>query len=153
MSYLGGATLDWQSDYAQFYLVDGHSLLGEAPVDITPEMMQRRWHPMPSGLVVYTNDCLRQLIEVRLFSTAQSADATDYRSDQPWTQTEIATAMLPSRTFSISSPSKAGTEAYGPHFRVDGTPVIVRIQWMELGDRNYDREGPQDVIRLDIWPG
>jgi hypothetical protein len=70
MAYRGGATFAWQSDYAQFYLIDGDDPRFHAPVDITPEMSARRWHRMTSGLVVYSNDSLQQLIEIRIFDSA-----------------------------------------------------------------------------------
>jgi hypothetical protein len=55
MSYRGGATLSWQSDFAQFYMVDDANPDFDAPTDITAEMMARRWQPMSDGLAIYTN--------------------------------------------------------------------------------------------------
>jgi hypothetical protein len=153
MTYRGGATFAWQSDYAQFYLVDGDDPRFEAPVDITNEMTVRRWHRMASGLVVYSNDSLQQLIEVRIFGAEPAADPTEWRSGKPWTQTEIASAKLPSRRLTLSSPSKAGTESYGPSFRVDAVEMLARIQWMEFrGSRDDSKPVEPDVIRVDLWP-
>jgi hypothetical protein len=66
MTYRGGGTLDWQSDYSQFYVEDFGTSQFAAPIDITPDMMTRRWCRVPGGLVVYTNDCLQKLIELRI---------------------------------------------------------------------------------------
>ena len=153
MTYRGGAALSWQSDYAQFYLVDSADPRFEAPVTITDAMQKRGWQRLSSGLVVYTRDWLQQVIEVRIFSAPTAADPTEWRSGRAWTQAETATAKFPSRLFAISSPSKTGTEHYGPMFRVDAAEMIVRIQWMEQLDRTDDSApGPADAIRLDLWP-
>lgn len=153
MTYRGGATLSWQSDYAQFYLVDGDDPHFEAPIDITSDMTVKRWHRMSSGLVVYTNDSLKQLMEIRIFDAAQAADPTEWRSAKAWTQAELTGARFPSRRFTVSSPSAAGTESYGPSFRVAAADVVVRIQWMEFqGSRDDTQLVEPDVIRLDIWP-
>jgi hypothetical protein len=153
MTYRGGATFAWQSDYAQFYLVDGDDPRFEAPTDITTEMTVRRWHRMASGLVVYSNDSLQQFIDVRIFGAMPSADPAEWRSGKAWTQTEMADACFPSRRLTLSSPSKAGTESCGPSFRVDATSMAVRIQWMEFqGSRDDSKPLVPDVIRLDLWP-
>ena len=149
MSYEGGATLAWQSDFTQFYLQDDSDVVFEAPIDITQEMMTRRWHRAPIGLVVYTNDCLQQLIDIRIFSAERAADPTEWRSGNPWTQTELATAEFPSRRFTITSPSHIG----GPFFRVGAVAMAVRLQWMEFqGSRDDSVPVQPDVIRLDLWP-
>ncbi len=153
MTYLGGATVSWQSDYAQFYIVDADDMTFEAPVEITDQMMRQRWHRLPSGLVVYTNDCLQQLIEVRVFSAASPLDPNEWRSGRAWTQTETTEIALPSRRFALSSPSRARPGIAGPYFGVEAARMTVRILWMELIDPYDDSpaRGP-DVIRLDLWP-
>ncbi len=152
MTYRGGATLAWQSDYCQFYLQNDGASGFEAPVDITPDMMRRRWHVVPNGLVVYTNDCLKQLIEVRIFSAAPAMEPMEWRSQRIWTQTETAEVGLPLNTFALSSPSRAGLERYGPLFRVDATQMTVCIQWMEHGASDDTASILDDVIRLTLWP-
>ncbi len=153
MSYRGGATFAWQSDYLQFYLVDGDDPRFEAPVDVTPEMSARRWHRAATGLSVYSNDSLKQLIEIRIFGAERAPDLTEWRSGKPWTQTEVASAKFPSRRLTLSSPSKAGTESYGPSFRVDAVAMAVRIQWMEFqGSRDDSKLVDPDVIQIDLWP-
>lgn len=154
MSYRGGSALSWQSDYGQFYLLDLDAAAAfTAPVDISDEMMRKRWHQTPGGLVVYTNDCLQQVIEVRVFGEPREADPLEWRSGQAWTQSELTSMTFPSRLFVVSSPSRAGTEAYGPIFRVDTAANRIRIQWME-SDANRDDGVPvqPDVIRLELWP-
>ncbi len=154
MTYRGGATLAWQSDYGQFYVVDGEDPRFDAPEVITPLMQSRRWHRMATGVVVYTNDSLQQLLDIRIFGSEHAADPTEWRSGRAWTQTEQAVASFPSRRFTLSSPSKASTESYGPSFRVDAATMIVRIQWMEFqGSRDDSVPVVPDVIRLDLWPG
>lgn len=154
MSYRGGAALSWQSDYGQFYLVDGDDTCFVAPVEIPPEVSSRRWQRQSSsGLVVYTGDCLQQVIEVRIFGAPREADAIEWRSGNPWSQTELASATFPSSSFAVSSPSTSGTEHYGPIFRVDACEMRVRIQWMEFpGVRDDSKPILPDVIRLDLWP-
>jgi hypothetical protein len=153
MSYRGGATFAWQSDYAQFYVVDGGDSQFEAPSDITAEMMVRRWHCTPTGLVVYTNDCLQQLIEVRIFGEEPPADASEWRSGKPWTQVEMARTQFPSCRFGLDSPSKGSPGKYGPNFRVDAVAITVRIQWLEFPGPRYDAGLIEpDVIRLELWP-
>ena len=45
----GWATLAWQSDYGQFYLVDREDEAFEAPVEITAEMEARSLCVTPRG--------------------------------------------------------------------------------------------------------
>ncbi len=153
MTYRGGAALSWQADYSQIYLVDSADSRFDAPVDIKEEIEKRRWQRLKSGLVVYTRDWLQQVIEIRIFGAPQDADSVEWRSGRGWTQTEAASAAFPSRMFTVSSPSKAGTESYGPFFRTDASEMIIRIHWMEQTERRDDSEpGPADVMRLDLWP-
>lgn len=154
MTYRGGAAFAWQSDYSQFYIFDADRTDIEVPTDITPDMMAARWHRLASGLVVLTDDCLVQVVEIRIFGAEPAADPVEWRSGLAWTRTEHAGATLPSIRFTISSPSKMGTEAYGPTFRVDAPEVAVRIQWLEHGGSRDDGApgAAPDVIRLDIWP-
>jgi len=153
LTYRGGAALSWQSDYSQFYLVDSADPRFEASVSITGGVQKRRWQRLSTGLVVYTRDWLLQVIEIRIFAASRAADPVEWRTGRGWTQTETAQAAFPSRMFAISSPSRAGTEHYGPIFRADAAEMAVRIQWMEQIERHDDgAAGPADVIRLDLWP-
>ena len=153
MSYRGGATFSWQSDYAQFYLVDIADNQFETPVDITPEMLSRRYHQMKTGLVIYTNDCLQQLIEVRIFDVMPKADSAEWRSGRTWTQVETVDVTLPSKMFTLNSPSISSLGGYGPNFRVDAATMVARIQWMELdGSRDDTKLVEPDVIQIDLWP-
>ncbi len=153
MAYRGGATFAWQSDYAQFYLVDADHEAFVAPIDITAEMMAQSFAVCPNGLVIYTEDCLRQLIEVRLFDAEAKAEPGDWRSDRSWTRIATITVTFPSRRFTVSSPSRAGTEACGPWFEAGASKLKARLQWMELGSDNYEAARPHDdVIRIDLWP-
>jgi hypothetical protein len=153
MSYRSGATFAWQSDYAQFYLIDPSDDRFQAPTDITPEMMSRRYHRLNAGLVIYTNDCLQQLIEVRIFGGEPPRDDTDWRSGRAWTQVETVTVSFPSKHLTLDSPSKGSPGNYGPNFRVDAAMMAVRIQWMEFPGSRYDTKLVEpDVIRLDLWP-
>lgn len=128
MAHRGGADLSWASDYGQFYLVDYEDREWNAPTAITNVMMQRRWSASSSGLVVYTNDCLQQIIEIRLHDSEPQHDATEWRSSSPWTQIETATATFPSKRFLIDSPSLGGSSyPGGPLFQLDGTAMAVRI--------------------------
>jgi hypothetical protein len=81
------------------------------------------------------------------------ADLIEWRSGKTWTQTAMAGANFPSRRVTLSSPSKAGKESYGPNFRLDAVQMAVRIQWMEFhGSRDDSKLVEPDVIRLDLWP-
>jgi hypothetical protein len=153
MSYRGGATFAWQPDYRQFYVVDSAHTLFQAPEDITSEMMLRRWHGMATGLAVYTNDCLQQLIEIGIFGSEPPLRTADWRSGRAWTQVETTVALFPSKQFTLASPSRGGPDNYGPDFRVDSETTAVRIHWMEFqGSRRDDTPVEPDVIRLEFWP-
>lgn len=153
MAYIGGAVLAWQSDYSQFYLIDGDDAAFVAPDQLTPEIAARGWSIAPGGLAVYTQDCLKQLIEIRLFDAPSAADATEWRSQRAWTKTETAPVVFPAGRFTVSSPSRAGTEASGPWFMTGATSLVARLQWMELPGEHYDEDRRvYDVIRIDLWP-
>lgn len=153
MAYIGGATFAWQSDYSQFYLIDGDHAAFVAPCDVTPEMEARGWAITPGGLVVYTQDCLKQLIEIRLFDGPSDAETAEWRSERAWTKTETTHVVLPAGRFTISSPSRAGTEASGPWFMTGAPSLVARLQWMELPGEHYDEDRRvYDVIRIDLWP-
>ena len=124
---------------------------------MTDEIMKRNWHRMPSGLVVYTKDCLKQLIEIQIHGVEPRHDDVEWRSGRPWTQVETTTALFPSRTFAVSSPSYTGLHAVGPLFRLESPGVAVRISWMEFpldpSVRDDTKPGAEpDVIRLTLWP-
>jgi hypothetical protein len=153
MAQLGGASFAWVSDYGQFYLIDADDPQFHAPTVTTDEMQRRRWHPMASGLVVYTNDCLQQNIEVRVHDVEPPLDATEWRSKNTWTQVERASAEFPSKRFTLSSPSHPDTHTAGPFFRIRTSKVAIRIAWMEFqGSRDDSVPVQPDVIRLDLWP-
>ena len=100
--------------------------------------------------MVYTNDSLQQLLEIRVFDVMPDADVKEWRSSRTWNQTESVAFDLPSRQFIVSSPSSAiGTAS--PAFAVDGPEVQARIHWMEHPAPRDDSKLVQpDVIRLDV---
>jgi hypothetical protein len=153
MTRLGGANFSWASDYGQFYLVDADDPQFQAPTIITDEMQRRRWYPMSSGLVVYTNDCLQQIIAVRVLDLEPPLDATEWRSKKAWTQVEYASAEFPSKRFTLSSPSHPDTHSAGPFFRLRTPKVAIRIAWMEFqGSRDDSVPVEPDVIQIELWP-
>ena len=64
MGLRGWATLAWQADYGQFYLVDREDTSFLPPEIITPEMEARRVFVPEAGLVVYTEGSLQQHIRI-----------------------------------------------------------------------------------------
>ena len=153
MTYLGGMRLSWQSDYSQFYLIDSEDHAFLAPDDITPEMMARNYHVPATGLVVYTQDCLQQRIDIVVYDAEPAATAVEAIGGKPWTAVETAHAIFPSGRFGVSSPSRA-VHPVGPFFVLGSTHVAVRISWMQFdGSRDDSVPIEPDVIQIELWPG
>ena len=104
VTLLGRAILAWQSDYTQFYLVDPSDGDFTAPVEITAEMEARSLFVLPSGLVVYTNDCTQQHIQITIHDGEPIHPATEPMSGAAWTRAEEAELHFPSPSFTVSSP-------------------------------------------------
>ena len=105
VALLGSANLAWQSDYSQFYLIDPDDDGFRAPEEITAEMERRSFIAAPSGLVVYTNDCLQQHIRLSIHDGEPLHPATEPMSGAAWTRVGEADLHFPSRSFGVSSPS------------------------------------------------
>lgn len=152
MARIGGATFAWQSDYGQFYLIDCADKTFKAPVDMTHEIMARNYAVMPSGFVIYTNDCLQQHIRIAIHSVEPIAPPLETVSQRPWTAVQTLQAMFPSRRFTVSSPSFPDTSA-GPFFSVPMDDVGVRISWCQFeGSRDDSVPVEPDVIDITLWP-
>ncbi|WP_426955806.1 hypothetical protein [Muricoccus radiodurans] len=150
----GWATFAWQSDYGQFYLIDCEDEAFRAPVEITAEMERRRVVAPASGLVVYTEGCLQQHIRISIHDAEPDHPPAEPMGGEPWTQIETIRARLPSRRFTLSSPSMPDPLPAGPHFIVDTDIVIIRVHWMEFqGSRDDSVPVAPDVIEITIWPG
>ncbi|WP_379063255.1 hypothetical protein ACFJIU_21265 [Mesorhizobium sp. UC74_2] len=153
MALLGWATLAWQADYGQFYLVDREDTSFLPPEIITPEMEARRFFVPEGGLVVYTEGSLHQHIRIHIHDAVPDAGALEPMSGKPWTQVETVTTRFPSRSFSISSPSMPDPLPCGPAFFLDGSTVSVRISWKEFqGSRDESVPVEPDVIEIALWP-
>ncbi len=149
---LGWATLAWVSDYSQFYLIDPADAAFEAPTEITAEMMRRDFFATPSGLVVYTQDCLRQHIDISIYDGEPAHPATEPMSQAAWTRVEGADLHFPSRSFGLSSPSHP-TLPFGPLFLVGSELMRARIAWKEFkGSRDDSIPVEPDVIAVSLWP-
>lgn len=148
----GWATFAWQSDYGQFYLFDDQEDF-TAPIEITPEMAQRSFFVTPTGLVVYTADCLQQHIRIRIYETQPDHSPIEEMSGSPWTRVEKTEACFPSRKFTISSPSTPQPLPAGPVFLLTTERVAARISWMEFqGGRDDSIPVEPDVIEITLWP-
>jgi hypothetical protein len=148
------ATFAWVSDYSQFYLVDSVEL-GIADIDkLELQTYERDWYAGPSGLVVYTVDCLRQEIRIQLHDAAPELAETELMTGLPWKRTAVTgDIVFPSGKFTLSSPSRGGTGANGPLFVVPNPRMRARIGWLEFEEETYDPFRPRaDVIQLDLWP-
>jgi hypothetical protein len=150
---LGGASLAWQSDYGQFYLVDAEDQNWDAQVDITDDIMVRRWSRMSTGLIVYTNDCLEQVLDIELYDGEPHWDVVERRSRRAWTQVEIALASFPSRRLAVTSPSRGSVSPGGPFFFLSSPTVVVGIGWLDFAARGDDSGvSLPEVIRIELWP-
>ena len=153
LSPRGWATLAWQADYGQFYLIDREDSSFLPPAEITPEMEARSLFAPNSGLVVYTGGCLQQHIRIAIYDSEPQHSAVERMSDRPWTRVETVEARFPSQKFSISSPSFPDPLPNGPIFCVDAETVTARISWMEFqGSRDDSVPVEPDVIEITIWP-
>ncbi|TDR95662.1 hypothetical protein [Enterovirga rhinocerotis] len=153
LSPKGWATFAWQSDYSQLYLVDPEANTFEAPIEITPEIYQQSFFVPPSGLVVYTADCLQQHIRVRIYDTQPVLPEVEEMSGNPWTRVETTEACFPSRSFTLSSPSMPYPLPAGPLFLLNTEKVAIRIQWMEFQGGRYDSVPVEpDLIEITVWP-
>jgi len=153
LSPKGWATLAWQSDYSQFYLVDRDEKAFEAPVEITADMEARSLAVMPSGIVIYTQDSLNQHLHVAIYDAEPEHPPTEPMSDKLWTRVETVEARFPSKSFTISSPSTPDPLPNGPIFLVDNAECWMRISWMEAAEiRDFSGPTEPDVIHIAIWP-
>lgn len=153
LSPRGWATLAWQSDYSQFYLIDREDEAFEAPVDITEEMLTRSFAVTSAGIVIYTQDSLNQHIHLAIYDAEPEHPSTEPMSEKPWTRAETAKVRFPSKSFAISSPSTPDPLPNGPIFLVDSVKCAMRISWMESTDvRDFSEPTDPDVIHIAIWP-
>ncbi|OQP87748.1 hypothetical protein BTR14_04085 [Rhizobium rhizosphaerae] len=149
----GWATFAWQSDYGQFYLIDGEDAAFEAPVEITEAMAAQSFFVMPAGITVYTGSCLQQHIRIAIYDREPDAQQSEPISGHPWTRLETAEVRFPSKSFQISSPSMPYPLPNGPLFRVDSVRCAVRLSWKEFeGHRDDSVPVEPDVIDITIWP-
>jgi hypothetical protein len=148
------ASFAWVSDYSQFYLVDSVDL-AIADIDkLELQTYERDWYAGPSGLVVYTVDCLRQEIRILLHDAEPTTlPDMDAMTGSPWKRTALADVIFPSGRFTLGSPSRGGGSAHGPHFIAPRKQMRTRIAWLEFEEETYDPFRPKaDVIQLDLWP-
>lgn len=151
--YLGGASLAWCSDYSQIYFVDVASPAIAGIEDVGEEAFTRGYFTAVGALVVYTVDCLRQEVRIALHDGPPPVEAKDMMSEDVWTKVIETRVVLPSRKFTISSPSKAGGETWGPVFTAPHETLNARIQWLEYENEPYDAYRPKpDVIAVTLWP-
>ena len=153
MALLGWTSLSWQADYGQFYLVDPEDAAFRAPEEITPEMMRRSLSVPTAGLVVYTEGCLQQRIDIAIHDSEPDHPEAEPILGQPWTRIETAEILFPSRRFGISSPSSPNPLPCGPFFLLDTPAMQARIAWMEFqGSRDDSVPVEPDVIAITLWP-
>ena len=153
MALRGWATFAWQSDYGQFYLIDREDVDFLAPEVVTSEMMSASFHVPPTGLVVYTGDCLQQQIRIHIHDAEPELATEDVMSGKRWTRVQAARTRFPSRSFAISSPSLPHPMPGGPAFFLESEMVGVRISWMEFeGIRDDSVPVEPDVIEIALWP-
>lgn len=151
--HLGGAHFEHSSDYSQFYLVDVKNMVIEGIADFGDEIFNARYHVVPNAIVIYTADCLRQVIRIAFSDSAPDANPVEIMSEDRWTKVVETEAGFPSGAFTLSSPSQTGTEAYGPHFKVVAPRMKLRISWLEYDEDRYNAFRPKpDVISLQFWP-
>ena len=151
--HLGGAHFHHSSDYSQLYIVDGANPAIEGIADISEETLSRRFRVAPNGVVVYTADCLRQVIRIAFSDSAPEVNLVEVLSEDRWTKVVETEVSFASGTFTLSSPSRAGTEAYGPHFKAVAPKMKLRISWLEYDEDRYNAfRAKPDVICLQFWP-
>ncbi|MCR0984651.1 hypothetical protein [Roseomonas populi] len=153
MALRGWTSLAWQADYGQFYLVDPGDAAFRPPEEITPEMERCSLFVLPAGLVVYTEGCLQQRIDIAIHDAEPDHPPAEPMSGNPWTRTGMAELSFPSRRFSISSPSSPDPLPCGPFFLLDSAAAKARINWMEFqGSRDDSVPVEPDVISIALWP-
>ncbi|MBP0493619.1 hypothetical protein [Roseomonas indoligenes] len=153
MALRGWASLAWQSDYGQFYLVDPGDSAFRPPEEITPEMMNRSLFVPANGLVVYTEGCLQQRIDIAIHDTEPDHPTAEPMGGNPWARVGTVGLLFPSRRFALSSPSSPSPLPCGPFFLLDSATVMARISWMEFqGSRDDSVPVEPDVIAIALWP-
>lgn len=149
----GWATLAWQSDYGQFYVLDCEDDVFQPPVEMTAEMTAHSLFVPPAGLVVYTGDCLQQHLRVRIYDAEPDHAPHEEMSGKAWTRAETTEVRFPSRSFRLSSPSMPDPLPCGPIFLVDVPDMAARVCWMEFeGSRDDSVPVEPDVIEITLWP-
>lgn len=152
MALIGWAKLAWQSDYGQFYLIDRDDAGIPAPEIITEAMLDDSFATGPSGLTVYTQDCLQQHLSIHIYDAEPEQMATEPMSGKPWTRVRDTQAHFPSKIFAVSSPSASTPLPCGPIFLTPATTMNVRISWMEFqGSRDDNVPVEPDVITVELW--
>jgi hypothetical protein len=146
--YLTSARFDWVSDYAQFYLFDVENLERDWLEGLPAETFAKGFHVAPNALVIYTADCLRQMIEIILHDSKPPAV-----QDIPWTKQAETVVTFPSGRMALTSPTSAGSEKYGPQFALPAKSLSALIQWRESDEDRYNADRPiRDHIRVTLWP-
>jgi hypothetical protein len=149
----GGGTLAWCSDYAQIYCLDADHTVLRGIDEVPPEAYAQGFYTAEHGFAVFTADTLRQHVNIAVHDSEPELTPTEPMSGDAWTRTATFSAAFPSRQMTISSPSGAGGENHGPHFRLIGTHCQVRLCWLEYEEGRYDAFRPKpDVIRIELWP-
>jgi hypothetical protein len=151
--YKGGGILAWCSDYAQIYCADAnHPAL--SGIDALPtDAYAQGYYVAQHGFAIFTADTLRQHVQIAVHDSEPDSTQTEPLSDDAWTRNADFSASFPSGQMTLSSPSGAGSENHGPHFRLIGTQCRVRVCWLEYEEGRYDAFRPKpDVIRIEIWP-
>jgi hypothetical protein len=149
----GWATFAWQSDYGQFYLIDRGEPSFQPPMEITAEIESRSLFVPPTGLVIYTNDCLQQHVRISIYDVEPEPPPNEIMSGSPWTRVGTARPFFPSRKFSLSSPSSPDPLPNGPIFLLDAAAAEARICWKEFqGSRDDSIPVEPDVIDIALWP-
>jgi hypothetical protein len=152
LSPRGWARFAWQSDYGQFYLIDGEDASFMPPTEITAEMEVSRLFVPPAGMVIYTQDCLQQHIQIAIYESEPDHAPVEPMSGKPWTRVETTKVNFPSQRFGISSPSMPNPLPAGPVFLLDAATVTARISWMEFeGSRDDSVPIEPDVIAITLW--
>ncbi len=151
MTILSNFAFDWCSDYGQFMLTDVETRFAFLE-DISDTVYARGYHVAPGGLLVYTQDCLRQRIEVALLDSAPPPPEPDSVTPTQKFRTAQTSTSFPSGFFTIGSVSKTNYEAYGPRWNVGTSALSIRISWTEFLTDTYNPQRPEvDCFRLDLW--
>ena len=150
---IGSASFAWQSDYAQFYLVDGDGIGCRAPFDITAQMTEAGLAVVDRGLVIYTNDCLQQHLWIAIYDGRPVLQEAEPMTGATWTKIGDTTIRFASGQFQLSSPSHPQPLPAGPFFQVPTAMMNARITWKEFeGERDDSVPVEPDVIAVTLWP-